>query len=300
MGNPFVDALVQYISSHCSSLVTLAQDFLALRFLRALAAKEFLLPPANEVWGKVIFLHLSVILFTGWGVPGQVAPPLAGTYPPGQVHPQQVHPPGRYTPPGQVPPTPRQVPPGSTPPGQVHPPEQVHPPGRHPPTPRQVPLPLGRYPSRAGTPTPGHLPPTPPGRYPSPWAGTTPQAGTPLSRYTLPLLAGTAPLPQCMLGYGQQAGGTHHTGMHSCRSRSLHYSFNAKCCVMKQCRQTRYIKRITSGTGVTFLKASHYVISPQLHKLLRDFTGFLWNFGENRGEGDNCEWAFQNGTPALF
>ena len=23
------------------------------------------LPPANEVWGKVIFLHLSVILFTG-------------------------------------------------------------------------------------------------------------------------------------------------------------------------------------------------------------------------------------------
>ena len=30
-----------------------------------------LLPPANEVWGKVIFLHLFVILFTGgflfWG-----------------------------------------------------------------------------------------------------------------------------------------------------------------------------------------------------------------------------------------
>ena len=29
-----------------------------------------LLLPANEVWGKVIFLHLSVILFTGGGVPG--------------------------------------------------------------------------------------------------------------------------------------------------------------------------------------------------------------------------------------
>ena len=33
------------------------------------------LPPANEVWGKVIFLHLFVILFTGevpgpGGVPG--------------------------------------------------------------------------------------------------------------------------------------------------------------------------------------------------------------------------------------
>ena len=25
------------------------------------------LPPANEVWGKVMFLHLSVILFTGGG-----------------------------------------------------------------------------------------------------------------------------------------------------------------------------------------------------------------------------------------
>ena len=43
-----------------------------------------LLPPANEVWGKVIFLHLSVILFTGGqGVPRQV--------PPRQVHPGQVH-----------------------------------------------------------------------------------------------------------------------------------------------------------------------------------------------------------------
>ena len=37
-----------------------------------------LLPPANEVWGKVIFLHLSVIVFTG-GVPGQVHPRLGDT-----------------------------------------------------------------------------------------------------------------------------------------------------------------------------------------------------------------------------
>ena len=28
------------------------------------------LPPANEVWGKVIFLHQFVILFTGGGVRG--------------------------------------------------------------------------------------------------------------------------------------------------------------------------------------------------------------------------------------
>ena len=42
-----------------------------------------LLPPANEVWGKVIFLHLSFILFTGgstWaGTPWAGTPLLAGT-----------------------------------------------------------------------------------------------------------------------------------------------------------------------------------------------------------------------------
>ena len=43
-----------------------------------------ILPPANEVWGKIIFLHLSVILFTGGST-------WRGT--PGQVHPLQVHPP---------------------------------------------------------------------------------------------------------------------------------------------------------------------------------------------------------------
>ena len=29
---------------------------------------RFFLPPANEIWGKVMFLHLSVILFTWGGV----------------------------------------------------------------------------------------------------------------------------------------------------------------------------------------------------------------------------------------
>ena len=57
---------------------------------------------------------------------------------------------------------------------------------------------LGRYP-RAGT---------------SPWAGTPPRAGTSPR-------AGTPPT-QCMLGYGQQAGGMHPTGMHSCFSKMLH------------------------------------------------------------------------------
>ena len=30
----------------------------------------------------------------------------------------------------------------------------------------------------------------------------------------------TPPSAQCMLGYGQQAGGTHPTGMHSCSERN--------------------------------------------------------------------------------
>ena len=64
------------------------------------------LSPANEVWGKVIFLHLSVILFTG-GVPGQVPP---GSYTPrDQVHPlgPGTSPRTRYTPQDQVHPLPR-------------------------------------------------------------------------------------------------------------------------------------------------------------------------------------------------
>ena len=40
-----------------------------------------------------------------------------------------------------------------------------------------------------------------------------PRADTPLGRH--PPWADT-PSAQCMLGYGQQAGGTHPTGMHSC------------------------------------------------------------------------------------
>ena len=107
-----------------------------------------LVPPTNEVWGKVIFLHLSVILFTGGYL---------GRYTPRQVH---------------TPPWADTSLWAGTPPGKVH-------------------TPLGRY-------TPRQVHPT--GRY-------TPQVGTPPGRYTP---------QQCMLGYGQQAGGTHPTGMHSC------------------------------------------------------------------------------------
>ena len=97
-------------------------------FYEILKPQLLSLPPANEVWGKVIFLHLSVILFTG-GSTWKGTPP--GRYTPRQVRPQQVHPPGSYTPgqvhllPGQVHPLPGQVHPLS---GQVYPPGQVPPP----------------------------------------------------------------------------------------------------------------------------------------------------------------------------
>ena len=68
---------------------------------------EFL-PPANEVWGKVIF---SVACVKNSVHKGEYL----GRYPPGrytplgQVHPRAVHPPGRYTP-GQVHPLGRYTP----------------------------------------------------------------------------------------------------------------------------------------------------------------------------------------------
>ena len=71
---------------------------------------ETFLPPANEVWGKVIFLHLFVILFTG----GYLTPPWEQT-PPGT----------RYTPLEQTPPRTRY-----TPPDQVHPPRTRYTPPR--------------------------------------------------------------------------------------------------------------------------------------------------------------------------
>ena len=50
---------------------------------------DILLLPANEVWAKVIFLHLSDILLT--------VGEYLGRYTPGQDTPGHVHPPGRYT-----------------------------------------------------------------------------------------------------------------------------------------------------------------------------------------------------------
>ena len=91
---------------------------------------EFL-PPANEVWGKVIFLHLSVILFTRggggstWaGTPMSRYTPWAGTPPRGRYTPGQVHPPAG---------TPLSPQAGITPPGRYTP-QPGTPPGRYPPS----------------------------------------------------------------------------------------------------------------------------------------------------------------------
>ena len=73
-------------------------------------------------FAKVMFLHLSVILFTG-GVPGQVHPPWDQVHPPWAGTPWAGTPLGRYTSRDQV------HPPAGIPPDQVHPPGQEHPPG---------------------------------------------------------------------------------------------------------------------------------------------------------------------------
>ena len=137
------------------------------------------LPPANEVWGKVIFYTCSQChsVHGGGGVPGHYHPPPVTRYtpwdkvcPPDQVHPSrpgtppgpgtsprtrcipwdQVHPPGtrytpwtRYIPRTRCTPWDQVHPPGTryTPWDQVHPLHQVH---HHPPPPgtRYTPPPL--------------------------------------------------------------------------------------------------------------------------------------------------------------
>ena len=82
----------------------------------------FFLLPANEVWGSVIFLHLSVILFTA----GVCLSACWDTHPPGSRHPWSRHPPPRsrhppweQTPLEQTPsPRSRHPPMGADPPAQ--------------------------------------------------------------------------------------------------------------------------------------------------------------------------------------
>ena len=92
-----------------------------------------LLPPANEVWGKVIFLRLFVILFTG----GVCLSAFWDTTSRKHTPPRSTHTPGKHTPPWEA------HPPGSTPPPEAH-----HPPEKH--TPSFGAEHAGRYGQRAG------------------------------------------------------------------------------------------------------------------------------------------------------
>ena len=91
-------------------------------FLRTL--RHFVITGRNEVVAKVMFLHVSVILFTG-GVSGEPPPPRPRRTPPGPGRPprDQADPPGpRRTPRQGEPPPPGtwQIPPGAkeNPPGK--------------------------------------------------------------------------------------------------------------------------------------------------------------------------------------
>ena len=123
-----------------------------------------LLPPANEVCGKVIFLHLSVILFTG-GSTWAGTPPLGS----GTPHPRPgTHPSGPGTPPGLGTPPPR---PGTHPRTRYSPQDQVHPLGPGTPPPRDQVHPQTRYttPGTRYTPRAVHA-----GRYEQRAGGTHP------------------------------------------------------------------------------------------------------------------------------
>ena len=111
------------------------------------------LPPANEVWGKVICLQVCVCPQGGY---------LTSYTPWDQVHPQdQVHPPGADTP--------QSRPPRSRPPRSRHPPEQG-----------------ADTPPRADTPGADTPPEQTPPRTDTPWEQTPPRTDTPQSREQTP------------------------------------------------------------------------------------------------------------------
>ena len=83
--------------------------------LRHLRSKFALITSRNEVVAKVMFLHVSVILLTGGGLPQC----MLGS--PQEQTPPRPDPPGNRHPPEQTPPQSR------------HPPEQTHPQSRHTP-----------------------------------------------------------------------------------------------------------------------------------------------------------------------
>ena len=80
--------------------------------VRHVSTISYLLPPANEVWGKVIFLHLFVILFTegGSSTVHVGIPPLLPRRPPTKETPLPRRPRCQGNPPGQGDPLARRPP----------------------------------------------------------------------------------------------------------------------------------------------------------------------------------------------
>ena len=114
-----------YSSSRISSFHVFSLFFCGLRNIRSATDTEiyvliiallvahragFFYRSANEVWGKVMFLHLSVNLFTRWGVSAPLhtgihTPPGQTPLPPRHTLPWQTPLPQADNPPGQTPPT---------------------------------------------------------------------------------------------------------------------------------------------------------------------------------------------------
>ena len=65
------------------------------------------------------------------------------------------------------------------------------------------------------------------------YLGPPPRAGTHTPRGRYPPGRYPRPRPQCMLGYGQQAGGTHPTGMHSCFRLITQYEVSPVTCLLR-------------------------------------------------------------------
>ena len=118
------------------------------------------------------------------------------------------------------------------------------------------------------------------------FTGVCPRGSAPLQSGIHTLWADTStPSPaQCMLGYGQQAGGTHPTGMHSCSSIFLYcfplFLFFLKRNSLLHCVNIKlqYIY-ILLLKYCTFLKCVHVPLLRQMTKNLFSFIQFgVWIF----------------------
>ena len=115
----------------------------------------------------------------------------------------------------------------------------------------------------------------PPGQVHPPWAGTSPRAGT-----LFP--------PQCMLGYGQQAGGTHPTGMYSC---SVSIFSGSECFFIWlkswfSYRLLATVNQLSNGSHLDFTsRHCHFNVYCKLQKGQRDYKEFIvMELAENQKE----------------